>query len=189
MKRALKAVVKANPIKLDLGCGGRKKEGFLGVDRRKFPGVDFVQDLLKPWQWKDGSVAEIHMSHCLEHFTGKERVFIFNEIYRVLQKEGTAMVITPSWSSNRAYGDPTHQWPPVSEMTYMYINKKWRDENAPDTDIKWNPEGFNCDLDAEIGWFGIHPELASRSEEVKRWWLTFGKEAAFDIQATITKRR
>ena len=34
------------PLKLDLGCGLSKKEGFLGVDRRKFDGVDIVHDLL-----------------------------------------------------------------------------------------------------------------------------------------------
>ena len=32
-------------LKLDLGCGTRKRPGFRGVDSRKFEGVDVVADL------------------------------------------------------------------------------------------------------------------------------------------------
>jgi hypothetical protein len=188
MARKLKAVVKSEPLKLDLGCGSMKLEGWHGVDIKKFPGVDTVCDLMKQWPWKDGTVSEINMSHTMEHFTGKERVFIMNEMCRVLQKGATAKITTPSWASNRAYGDFTHMWPPVSEMAYSYVNKKWREEQAPHTDIAWNPEGYTCDFDVVVGWYGIHPELVGRSEEAKQWWLTFGKESAFDLQATLTKR-
>src|SRR5580698_1511238 len=93
-KRALKAVVVPEDIKLDLGCGSRKQAGFVGVDRRKMEGVDIVHDLLKtPWPWKDGSIAEIHMSHTMEHFTGRERVKIVNEMYRVMRVGAKATVI------------------------------------------------------------------------------------------------
>src|ERR1051326_1395589 len=88
------AVVETAPLlKLDLGCGPNKKPGFLGVDRRAFDGVDVVTDLTGPWPWADQSVEEIHMSHVLEHFTGKERVHIFNEMHRVLIKGGKATII------------------------------------------------------------------------------------------------
>ena len=187
-KKALKVVVPSDPIKLDLGCGKRKQEGFIGVDRRKFDGVDIVHDLLNPWPWKDDSVAEIHMSHTLEHFTGEQRVFIFNEMCRVLQKGAKATIITPLWSSNRAYGDFTHQWPPVSEMLYFYLAKKWRDDNAPDNDIQWNPKGYSCDFDATWGYSGIHQTWANRTDEVKMFALSFYKEAAGDLQATLVKR-
>lgn len=187
-KRALKAVVKTELLKLDLGCGTHKLEGWHGVDVKKFPGVDTVCDLLKKWPWADETVAEINMSHTLEHFTGSQRVHIFNEMYRVLQKGGTAKIQTPSWASNRAYGDFTHQWPPVSEMAYSYVSKKWRAEQAPHTDIEWTPEGYSCDFEATVGWYGIHAELAGRADEAKQWWLTFGKEAAQDLLATLTKR-
>jgi hypothetical protein len=185
--RKLKPVIVTEPLKLDLGAGTNPKEGFKRVDIKAFPGTDYVCDLRKGWLWKDGEVAEIYMSHVLEHFTGMERVHIFNEIDRVLQKGGTATIITPSWASCRAYGDPTHAWPPVSEMTYQYLNKAWRLDKAPDTDISWRPDGFKCDLQAVVGWSGFHPELAHRSDQVKNWWFTFGKEAAFDLLATLTK--
>ena len=48
-RRAVKAALEA--LRLDLGCGPHPKEGFTGVDSRKFPGVDIVHNLLKPWPW------------------------------------------------------------------------------------------------------------------------------------------
>jgi Methyltransferase domain len=186
-KRALKVVVPTEPIKLDLGAGKNKKEGFLGVDRRKFEGIDVVTDLTKKWPWKDETVGEIHASHVLEHFTGVERVQVFNEMYRVLQKGAKATIITPSWASSRAYGDFTHQWPPVSEFLFNYLNKTWRHQNAPDNDIEWNPQGYNCDFD-HAGGYGLHPHLQGRNTEYQTHAITFWKEAASDIITTLTKR-
>jgi hypothetical protein len=186
-KRKLAPVIASEPLKLNLGAGQERKEGFKSVDHHRFPGIDITADLTQRWPWGDETVAEIWMNHVLEHFTGKQRVHIFNEMGRVLQKGGTATVITPSWSSSRAYGDFTHQWPPVSEQAYAYLSRVWRLDKAPDTDIKFNPDGYSCDLKATVGWSGFHPELVGRSDDTVRWWLTFGKEAAFDLLATITK--
>lgn len=110
-------------MKLDLGCGKNKAQGFIGVDSIAFEGVDLVADLRKDWPWKDGEVDEVHCSHFLEHLTGAERIHFFNELYRVLKHGGQARIITPHWSHERAYGDPTHQWPPVCSWTYFYLDK------------------------------------------------------------------
>lgn len=187
-KRALKAVAKAEVIKLDLGCGKNKRPDFIGVDRRKYEGVDVVTDLLKPWPWKSGSVEEINASHVIEHFTGKQRVFIFNEAYRVLREGGSMLIITPHWNSNRAYGDFTHQWPPVSENLYFYLNRNWRREQAPDNDIEWNPEGYNCHFEGTMGYGGLHEQLKPKNPEAQNYALTFYKESAADIVATLVKK-
>jgi hypothetical protein len=186
-KRALKVVVPSEPIKLDLGCGKTKKEGFIGVDRRAFPGVDVVTELLDTWPWKDDSVAEIHMSHVMEHFRGTERVHIVNEMYRVMQKGATALIITPYWASNRAYGDFTHQWPPVSEMWYYYLNKTWRHDNAPDNDKEWNPQGYKCDFDATWG-YTLHGEFQTKNQERQMFAIQFYKDAVYDLMATLVKK-
>src|SRR5262245_30919291 len=96
---------KGEPLKLDLGCGHRKAEGFLGCDRLKFPGVDHVFDVTGPWPVADGSVDEIHSSHMLEHLTAPQRCFFFNELDQVLKPDGKATIIVPHWSTCRAYGD------------------------------------------------------------------------------------
>lgn len=174
-------------LKLDFGCGKNKKEGFMGVDSIKFPGVDFVQDLTKKWQWKDNSVDEAHASHFIEHLEARDRVHFVNELYRILKPGSKATIITPAWSSNRAYGDMTHKWPPVSEMWYYYLNRDWRKQNCPHDDTEFNKDGYSCDFDATWG-YSIHPGLQSRNQEYQTHALTFWKEAAQDIIATLTKK-
>ena len=174
-------------LKLDLGCGANKRAGFTGVDSREFPGVDVVTDLNSAWPWDDASVEEIHASHMLEHFSGLQRMHIFNEMYRVLIPNGKATIITPHWASGRAYGDPTHQWQPVCEFSYYYLNKEWRRVNAPHTDAEWMVGGYTCDFD-HSGGYSWHPEVAVRNAEYQMYAAKFLKEAAQDLIVTVTRR-
>jgi SAM-dependent methyltransferase len=185
--QAAPSIQEAVPLKIDLGSGRNKREGFLGIDRRQFPEVDQVVDLMGKWPWDDNSVDEANMSHSLEHFSGMERIHIFNELYRVLKPGSKCSIVVPSWSSGRAYGDPTHKWPPVSEMAFNYLSKEWRRTQAPDTDIEWNPEGFSCDFDI-VGGYGMHQQVMSWNQERQMFAITFYKEAAQDIHMSITKR-
>jgi len=175
-------------IKLDVGCGPNKKgPEWTGIDFIKFPGVDVVADLKLKWPFKDESVEEIHCSHCIEHFTAIERCHVYNEMWRILQKGCKATVIAPAWSSGRAYGDPTHQWPPVSSFSYYYLLRSWRDANAPHSDAKhWAP-GYKCDFDVTWG-FSLHPSIVPRNQEYQQFALNFYTEAAQDLIATFVKR-
>jgi hypothetical protein len=174
-------------VRLDLGCGKNKRDGFIGVDTLALAGVDVVADLRQTWTWADNSVDEIHCSHFVEHLTSVERCHFVNEMHRVLKVGSKATVIVPSWASNRAYGDPTHQWPPVSEMWFYYLSQEWRDTQAPHTDAKNWPQGFACDFEATWG-YGMHPQLLTRNVEFQQFALNFYKEAAQDIHATLTKK-
>jgi hypothetical protein len=169
-------------LRLDLGCGTQKREGFTGVDCRAFEGVDLVVDLGKArWPWNDESVDEAHCSHMVEHLTGPERIHFANELCRVLKKGAKATIVTPHWASCRAYGDLTHQWPPVSEFWFLYLNAAWRKTNAPHND------GYTCDFDHGIG-YGLNPQLTVRNQEYQQYALAWFKEAAMDTVATLVKR-
>ena len=195
-------------LKLDIGCGKNKKPGFHGVDSIAFDGVDTVLNVVKrvgvrskpaddpladtlyeyiKWPYEDNSVEEIHMSHALEHFDQFERAHIFNEMHRVLIKGGKALITVPHWASNRAYGDFTHKWPAVSEMTFYYLNKDWRAGNAPHNDGQYVPHLLTCDFDATWG-YSMHPTLTTRNSEYQQHALTFWKEAAQDLIATLTRK-
>ena len=177
-----KKQLKKEPLlKLDLGCGKNKKQGFWGVDERKFNGVDQVCDLKKKFPWKDNSVEEIHCSHFLEHLTGVERVQFMNEVYRVLIPDGKITLITPHWNSCRAYGDYTHQWPPVSEFWFYYLSKDWRAVNAPHNDL------YECNFESSWG-YSMHQAIVSRNQEYQQNALQWYKEAAQDICATLIKK-
>lgn len=179
-----KKIKKPEELKLDLGCGPNKREGFTGVDVRQFDGkVDVVHDLTKRWPWRDGSVSEAHTSHFIEHLDGEERVHFINELHRVLKPEGTCMVIVPHWASQRAYGDLTHKWPPVSEFWFYYLSKEWRQQNAPHSN-------YSDGVDFEATWgYNVHPHIQARSQEYQQNALMFYKEAASDIVATLKKRK
>jgi len=203
MKRKLKSLEAPAVVKLDLGCGPNKREGFVGVDALPFDGkVDVVLNLverraykgdgvptgwrdgpvfIKPWPWKDGSVDEVHSSHFVEHLTGAERVCFFNELYRVMRKDAKAQIIVPHWSSGRAYGDPTHQWPPVVEFFWYYLDKDWREANAPHA-------GLNCDFLATWG-YSVAPQWQARNQETQMFGVHHYREVAQDMIATITARK
>lgn len=171
-------------LKLDFGCGPNKKEGFIGVDERAFPGVDVVCNLkVTPWPWEDNSVDEAHASHFVEHLDGVERISFFNELYRVLKVGAKATIICPNWSHERAYGDPTHKWPPISTWMYFYLNKEWRDKNAPHAD-------YTCDFDHQVS--GTHDPndgyVAFRNQETKYTMMYRNVNTTTDIIGIITKR-
>lgn len=177
------------PIRLDLGCGPNKRPGFIGVDRLPFDGkVDVVCDLSSGrWPFDDDSVAEAHSSHFIEHLTAMQRVHFCNELYRVLKPGSGCMLIAPHWASCRAYGDPTHQWPPVSEFWFYYLSKEWRSINAPHTDAANIAGGFNCDFECTWG-YSVHPVIALKHQEAQQFAFGFYKEAIQDINATLKKK-
>jgi SAM-dependent methyltransferase len=174
----------AVPLKLDLGCGKNKAEGFVGVDSVAFDGVDVVADLRKRWPWADDSVDEIRASHFVEHLEPDERIHFANEAYRVLKKGGKVSIIVPHWSSTRAYGDLTHKWPPVCEFWLYYLNADWRKTNAP------HNADYTCDFDGNPTFgYAPGPALTGRSYEYVQFALQHYRECAADMIATLSKSK
>ena len=169
-------------MKLDFGCGKNKREGFTGVDIMKFDGVDVVMDAGNdPWPWEDNSIEEAHASHFLEHLKANERIHFVNELYRVLQPGAKATIITPHWASCRAYGDLTHQWPPVCEFWFYYLSPEWRAVNAPHNDF------YTCDFEASWG-YSLSPAANGMSQERLQFAMANYKEFVTDMNATIIKK-
>ena len=199
-------------LKLDFGCGPNPRDGFEGVDQYSFDGkvkhvmqivepihepipagFEWMADVFerkvigyKPWPWGDCSVSEAHASHFVEHLTAVERIHFVNELHRVLVPGGKCTLIVPHWGSCRAYGDPTHQWPPFSEFAFYYLKREWRMANAPHTDASNWPLGFTADLDAVWG-YGIHPHWQLRNQEAQQFATSWYKEAISDIHCTLSK--
>jgi SAM-dependent methyltransferase len=176
------------PLKLNIGCGKSKMEGFVGVDLIKFDNVDIVADLRKRWPWEDGSVDEVHCSHFAEHLEARERVHFYNELYRVLKVGGKCTLIVPDGRSGRAYGDLTHKWPPYWAFHFFYLLKSWRTDNAPHDDARWSEGGYSCDFDATWG-HSLRQDLLVRSQEYQQYAMMNYLEASQDIIATLIKRQ
>jgi len=167
-------------VLLDIGCGRTKQEGVTGIDAIDF-GQDIVHDVRNGLpMYEDNSVDAISSSHFVEHLTGDERVDFFNEVYRVLKVGGTCHVVTPNWSHACAYGDPTHKWPPMSPWYPLYLNKGWRDANAPHT-------GYICDFDYVLSgsW---EQNIEGRNQQYKEFAMSNWINNWRDLIVTLTKR-
>lgn len=99
------------PIKIDIGCGKNKKEGYIGIDVDPESRADIVASALN-LPFGDNSVDEIYSRHMIEHLAPDEAEKFFNEIYRVLKIGGEAdLKIDCDWSKKKLFKkDPTHKY-------------------------------------------------------------------------------
>ena len=133
-KRLLKA---KSGIRLDLGCGGNKQPGYVGMDIRKVDGVDIVHDVQKvPYPLPKECCHVVLMSHLWEHIEPKHRVNVMNEVWRIMKPEGQLLLSAPYYLSFGATQDPTH-YPCPNEATFTYF-----DPNCPLYGI-YKPKPYN----------------------------------------------
>lgn len=97
-----------NEVCLNLGAGKRKREGFISVDREAFEGVDVVCDITKGLSYEDSSVDKVYSEDFLEHIPPESKVFVINEIWRVLKPGGTMEHYIPNAGSRNDFGSPSH---------------------------------------------------------------------------------
>jgi hypothetical protein len=196
----------APKLKLDLGCGHRKfAPDWTGVDRVKMDGVDLVLDLtacesftqdarsgkitrkFMPWPWADDSVDEARANHFIEHLDVEERCWFFNELWRVLKPNMGIWVGAPDWCNQRAYGDPTHKWAPVSGFYWLYLSRDWRIREAPAVEKSISGEWFTCNFDTVNQVVTYDPRLNGMvSERIGREVRDY-KDAVYDNQVILKK--
>lgn len=105
-------------VKINLGCGSQIVDEWINVDYSfgakmakipLFPLVNralklfsmtwdkriFLQDLRKPFPWKDGTVDVVYSSHTLEHLTREDGLKFLKESYRILKPGGTIRILVP----------------------------------------------------------------------------------------------
>jgi len=172
------------PLKLDLGCGQNKQDGFTGVDLYA-PGADIKENLFAfPWRWRDNTVDEIFCSHFVEHIPNKLRWQFFEECWRIMKLEATMRIFVPSWKSERAYGDMTHEWPAVTAFFFYYLNKSWREANK----LTYGPYDLKCNFDSAAGPTQVVGAIAERAHEAQVFACTHYLEAYPDMWVTLTKK-
>jgi SAM-dependent methyltransferase len=171
--------VVAEPIKLDLGCGQSAREGYTGVDIRQLDGVKVLHDLERyPWPWSDESVECVYSSHYIEHVS--DLIPFMEELSRILVPGGTAHLIAPYWANVRCWQDPTHKQA-ISESTFLYFNKGWREQN------QLQHYDITCDFDFSYSW-AMAPEWQARSDEARAFAIRHYVNVVNDIHVYLTKR-
>ena len=95
------------PVIVELGCGRKKKQGRITVDKLDLPNVDIVADLEDGLSFlPDNSIDRIHSRSVFAHIENFEN--LMREIVRVLKKDGTAHIFVPHFSNPYYYSDYTH---------------------------------------------------------------------------------
>jgi predicted SAM-dependent methyltransferase len=95
-------------IKLNLGSGYRKIEGYVNIDNREECFPDLLCDVRDGLPFEDNAVEEVRCWDFLEHIAPNKVVFVMEEIYRVLKAGGKFEFMVPSTDGRGAFQDPTH---------------------------------------------------------------------------------
>jgi hypothetical protein len=113
-------------VRLNLGCGYNKIEGWHNVDIDPGCKPDELVDLEKtPWPWENDSVEEIKIVHTLEHLGETPRAYlsIWKELYRVMAPGAMLIITVPHWRHNTFSHDPTHLRAITPEGVAMFDQK------------------------------------------------------------------
>lgn len=102
MKRRLILIDYSKPVRIDLGCGEKKKEGFIGLDARDC-GQEIVWDVRGGLPFPDSSVDEMYSCHFLEHLSGEDLICVIREIWRVLKSGCEIFIRVPHSHCDTAF--------------------------------------------------------------------------------------
>jgi len=120
-----KALKGRDPIIIELGCGRKKTEGRITIDKVDIPEVDIVADLEEGLVFlPDNSVNEIHCRSVLEHIESFEN--LMTEIVRVLKQDGTAHIFVPHFTNPYYYSDYTHRRFFGLYSFYYFVNPEFQ---------------------------------------------------------------
>ena len=128
-------------VKLNLGCGAKRAEGWVNVDKYPALAPDMVHDLeALPWPWADNSVSEVLMAHVLEHLGQSTEVFlgIMAELYRICRPGAVIHVVVPHPRHDDFINDPTHVRPITPEVMSLFdrqVNLEWQRTGAANSQL------------------------------------------------------
>ena len=138
-------------MRLNLGCGDARMDGYLNVDKEAGCKPDKILDLeVFPWDFKDNSVDQIILCHILEHLgqTSQTYLLIMRELYRICKAGAKIDIKVPHPRHDDFITDPTHVRPILPGQFYMYSkkqNKEWREQGVANT-----PLADYLDIDLEV---------------------------------------
>jgi len=96
-------------LKLNIGCGNKAVEGFIGVDKFECEAADHICDIEnEQLPFEDNSVEEIILDNVIEHFDNIPNVM--KELVRVSSRGCKIKIITPHFTSLSSWIDPTHKY-------------------------------------------------------------------------------
>lgn len=114
---------KQDAILVDLGCGFRRKEGYIGVDKVQLAEVDIVCNLEEGFPFEDNVIDGIWSNFLFEHIA--DTIFLFQELYRVCRSGSIIEFSVPYYQSFTQFKDPTHKSIILPEMLAYFGQDNW----------------------------------------------------------------
>lgn len=145
-------------IKLQLGSGYKKINGFVNIDNDDLVNPDYnidLDDVNIKLPFPDNSVNEIVAHHILEHI-GDGFIPLMKELYRVAEDGCVFDIVAPHFQHEVYYGDPTHKRPITVNGMSLFSKKFCREHIEKHSsssgiglkyDIDWDLQSFDFDYD------------------------------------------
>jgi SAM-dependent methyltransferase len=107
---------------LDVGCGIRKAEGAVGIDRNPASAADVLCDLDRfPYPFAGNSFDSLLATHVIEHVSDVIRTM--EEFHRLVRPGGRVRIVTPHYTDFSSFCDPTHRWH-LNSFSFRYFGEK-----------------------------------------------------------------
>lgn len=133
-------------MKLNIGSGYKRFDGFLNVDDDILVNPDFVVNLEEAkLPFEDNSVEEIKAHHVLEHI--KNFIPLMQEFYRVCKHGAIIDIVAPHHNHEVFYGDPTHVRPITVNGMYLFSKKHCLGHKAQHDSSSGIALKYNVDFD------------------------------------------
>lgn len=108
-------------MKLNLGCGGKRRPGFIGVDQYQAGGADVLADVVR-LPFRTSSIDELHLDNVIEHID--DLVALMRELVRVGRAGARITIVTPHFTAWASWRDPTHKHH-LSYFSMDHFADKW----------------------------------------------------------------
>jgi len=176
-------------LKLHIGCGERKLESFVNVDKEGNP--DLKIDVRNGLPFPDESVDYVFSEHFIEHLTRDEGVFFLKEVYRVLKPAGVCRIATPdldrsvqeycddSWRKAEWVERFDYEWIPNNCVMLNISFREWGHQyiyNEEDLRMVGNLSGFLLWRRQEVGQSSFS-ELRNLEHRAESLVMEYIKEA------------
>lgn len=163
-------------VKVELGCGATKTEGYIGLDRFPLPGVDIVADLDRQFPIEDNSVDVILACNSLEHLA--DLYHTMSEIYRICKDGAIIHILAPYHSTATNMANIYHKQV-FNEDTFRFFGRETENPFIDQEEwycphvLNWGlstSDNSQCDIDfIQVGMeFFYYKEYRHLSVEQKR---------------------
>ena len=105
-------------IKLHLGCGNKKINGYTNIDCRHLPSVDEIQNVELLRSYKNNSIDLIYSAHVLEHFSRWRYIHVLSRWFEILKPNGCLRISVPDFAKICEHYNTNKDLKPIMGLLY-----------------------------------------------------------------------